>query len=66
MSAPPSSCKSSTYSTRGDDGGIMCNVTVLDAKEAIVCSIPQLHVSRSHPVGLADQVMIQSDSRVVG
>jgi len=35
----------------GDDGGIMCDVTVPDAKEAIVCSITQLHVSRSHPLG---------------
>jgi hypothetical protein len=29
----------------------MCDVTVPDAKEAIVCSITQLHVSRSHPLG---------------
>lgn len=35
----------------GDEGGISCDVTVPGAKEAVVCSITHLHISRSHPLG---------------
>lgn len=35
----------------GDEGGISCDVTLPDGKEAIVCSITHLQISRNHPLG---------------
>lgn len=46
----------------GDEGGIMCDITQPDARNALICSLTHVRISANHPLG---EVMVAYQKRRV-